>query len=189
MDNLDFTDIERRRRILRIVLFVIILGTLPFYCAGFLLLGTARQARVRDVTPPPTSTLLQNVRPTFTPFPTLRLAVTVTQLSPLRPTPLQFNPGFPVVPTSPIIILPPTQVFIPTNTFAPTLTPFPTQVPPTNPPPATWTPLPTDVPPPTEIPTDVPPPPTDVPPPTAAPPPTDAPLPTDAAPAEPPPGA
>lgn len=186
MDNFNFTDIERQRRILRVVLFVIIVGTLPFYCAGFLLLGTSGQVRQRDTTPLPTSTLFQNARPTLTPFPTLRLAVTVTQLSPLRPTPRQFNPGIPIVPTSPpIIIVPPTQVIIPTNTFAPTLTPFPTQVPPTEPPPATWTPLPTEVPPTAEPPTAEPP---TAEPPTAEPP-TAEPLPTEAmAPAEPPPG-
>ena len=36
-----FDAIERRRRNLRIVLFVIILATLPFYCAGILLWGSA----------------------------------------------------------------------------------------------------------------------------------------------------
>ena len=161
MDYQDFTSIERQRRILRIVLFVIILGTLPFYCAGFLLLGTSPQQRLGNDTPLPSLTPLQNAVRTNTPFPTPRLPLTITQLSPLRPTPLQFNPipGVPVVPTSPIVIVPPT-VFIPPNTAAPTLTPFPTQVPPTAVPTVTETPLPTDIPLPTatftETPTETP---------------------------------
>lgn len=168
MNYQDHSSVERQRRILRIVLFVIILGTLPFYCAGFLLLGTSRQQRVADTTPLPSFTPLQNVVRTNTPFPTLGIPVTVTQLSPLRPTPLQFNPGVPVVPATQIFIPPPT-VYIPPNTLAPTLTPFPTQVPPTVAPTATWTPLPTDIPLPTaEPPTAEPPtaePPTSEPPP------------------------
>ena len=161
MEYQDFTVIERRRRILRVVLFVIILGTLPFYCAGFLLLGTAGQSRNSAVTPPASYTPIQNVRPTTTPFPTLGLPSNVTPLSPLRPTPLQYNPGrtIPIYPTSPVIIVPPTDVFIPVNTLAPTLTLFPTDVPPTDVPPPTWTPLPTDIP----LPTDVPALPTDIP--------------------------
>lgn len=164
MDYQDYRSIERQRRILRIVLFVIILGTLPFYCAGFLLLGTSGPQRAGNNTPLPSVTPLQNAVRTTTPLPTPRLVLTVTQLSPLRPTPLQFNPipGVPVVPTSPIVIIPPT-VYIPPNTLAPTLTPFPTQVPPTAPPTATETPLPTDIPLPTDVPTEIP---TEVPPPT-----------------------
>ncbi len=172
MEYPDHTTVERQRRILRIVLFVIILGTLPFYCAGFLLLGTPRAPRTQST--PPSLTPIDNVRATLTPFPTLGVMATATQLSPLRPTPLQYNP-IPVVPTSPIIILPPTQIFIPTNTLAPTLTPFPTQAPPSSTPSPTLTPLPTDPPPTAEPPTAEPP--------TAEPPPSE-----ELPPAEPPPG-
>jgi hypothetical protein len=171
----DFQVVERRRRILRVVLFVVILGTLPFYCAGFLLLGTAPRDRTREDTVA-SLTPIQNVRASNTPFPTLGSFVTATQLSPLRPTPLQFNPGTrPIVPVFPtntpfIYVPPPTSVIIPTNTPAPTLTPFPTQVPPTAVPTETWTPLPTEPP----LPTNTTEPPT-------AEPPTDDPAATEAA--------
>jgi len=36
--------IEKRRRAIRIVLFIIVLGTLPFYCAGFVLWGRRNHA-------------------------------------------------------------------------------------------------------------------------------------------------
>ena len=42
--------VERRRRNLRIVLFAIILGTLPLYCLGFLLWGTSPQQNARTPT-------------------------------------------------------------------------------------------------------------------------------------------
>ena len=42
--------VERRRRNLRIVLFSIILGTLPLYCLGILLWGTAPQQNPRTPT-------------------------------------------------------------------------------------------------------------------------------------------
>src|SRR5690554_3295610 len=87
--------IERRRRIIRIILFFIILSTMPFYCAGFLLWGTSGQTVINASTPatftpiggdqPPTRL------PTLTPLP-----LTVTVASPLRPTPLQFIPINPV---------------------------------------------------------------------------------------------
>jgi type VI secretion system secreted protein VgrG len=168
--------IIRERRYLRILLFLIILGTLPFYCIGFVLWGTARRPNLSPGLNTATFTPIgADSRPTNTMPPTTTpLAGTATLISPLQPTPRQFVP----LPTQP-----PTVVFIPTATFAPTLTPFPTNLPaPTQTPiPApTETPLllPTEtlLPAPTETPIDTP---TDVP----LLPPTETPLPTDALPA------
>src|SRR5258706_5159377 len=137
--------LERRRRIIRIVLFLIILSTTPFYCAGFLLWGTARPVGADARTPLATNTpiggeLTPTRQPTLTALP-----LTTTVSAPLQPTPLQFIPLNPIgnggtgggggLPTN----QPP--VFIPTSTPAPTLRPFPTNAPP--PPQA---PLPTDAP-------------------------------------------
>jgi hypothetical protein len=151
-----FGAVERRRRNIRIGLFFIIIATLPFYCVGIILLGTAPQqrpitTRTPAVTgsPRPDSTVTNTPFPSITPFGTL-----VNTLPPLQPTPTQFipNPGFTfVVPTA---IIPPTQpptLFIPpTLTPAPTLTPFPSETPI---PAATWTSLPifTDTPFPTPV--------------------------------------
>ncbi len=134
--------IERRRRNLRILLFAIILGTLPLYCLGFLLWGTAPQRIVRTITPQPIT-----AQPTFEP------SATDVQFATLIPFP---TVNIVVPPTSqpfqPPVIIPPTSVpFFPTATFynfptatnAPTLTPFPTT-----------TPLPTDTP--IPIPSDTP---------------------------------
>lgn len=141
-----FDAIERRRRNLRIVLFMIILATLPFYCAGILLWGTAPQ-RVR---PTPTEVMMTGqaspTRVTATPivFPSITpLNGASPTLGPLLPTPPQFFPPPPTVfiPTQP----PPTDFIFPTPTLAPTLTPVPTLTPiPTDtpPPPPTDTPLP-----------------------------------------------
>ncbi len=142
--------VERRRRNLRISLFVIILGTLPLYCLGFLLWGTAPQRIVRTPTPesitqPPTFTVSPtNVQfATLTPFPTVGFVV--------PPTSQPFQPPVIIPPTSVQIF--PTATFFnfPTSTNAPTLTPFPT-----------ITPFPTDTP--LPIPSDTPiPPPSDTP--------------------------
>src|SRR5437870_842850 len=88
--------LERRKRIIRIVLFLIILSTTPFYCAGFLLWGTARPAGAVDRTAIATNTpiggdLTATRQPTLTTLP-----LTTTISAPLQPTPLQFiplNPG------------------------------------------------------------------------------------------------
>jgi hypothetical protein len=161
--------LEQRRRVIRIVLFLIILSTMPFYCAGFLLWGTSQPASFGAGTPLASSTPIGgNLTPTQTVATVTRLPLTVTSSSPLQPTPLQFNPirppGGGVAPTQPFVV-PPT-VFIPPATLAPTLTPFPT-----NPPPATFTPLPTEPP----LPTVAPLPTNTTVPPTVAPPPTDPP--------------
>jgi len=142
--------LEQRRRNIRIVLFIVILGTLPFYCAGFLLWGTAGfGARESETTLATNTPIGSNLTALPTGFPTVTpLSLTSTLLSPLQPTPLQFNPG-----SRPTVFVPTQNViqptiFIPTSTLAPTLTPFPTQ-PPVIP---TSTPLPTDVPIPTKEP-------------------------------------
>ncbi len=152
-----FGAVERRRRNIRIGLFFIIVATLPFYCVGIILLGTAPQQRPSTTrtpavtaSPRPDSTATNTPLPSITPFGTLAGSPFPT----LQPTPTQFipNPGFTFVP--PTAILPPTEfptLFIPlTLTTAPTLTPFPSDTPI---PAATDTPLPifTDTPFPTPV--------------------------------------
>lgn len=175
-----FEAMERRRRAIRIILFVIILGTLPFYCAGFVLWGTARTRSSTDnltLTPgTPTATMTSTIPGLPTSVP---LFLTASLNSPLQPTPLQFFT--PIGGGSVFSTATPTLFFIPTSTFAPSLTPFPSNTPvplPTN----TPIPFPTETP--ISIPTNTPVPlPTDtpVPPPTDTPilPPTDTPIPFD----------
>ena len=147
--------IEQRRRNLRIVLFVIILATLPFYCAGILLWGTApRTPTAADLTATSTFTPLPTI-PSQTPIPSITpLSMSATPFGgPLLPTPGQYNPG--QIATrylSPTPYILPTDPFIPQPTAAPTLTPYPQA---TQPPPPTQTNAP---PPPTQ--TDIPPAPT-----------------------------
>ncbi len=166
--------IEQRRRNLRIVLFVIILATLPFYCAGILLWGTAqRNQPAANLTGTATFTPLPTIA-TQTPIPSITpLSISATPFGgPLLPTPGQYNPGTistRVLSPTPFIL--PTDIFIPQPTQAPTLTPYPTQVLPTQPPPPTQTNAP---PPPTQ--TDVPPAPT-LEEPSPLPPPSDTPAP------------
>jgi hypothetical protein len=127
--------IERRRRNLRIVLFVIILATLPFYCAGFLLWATAERG---GATAPIGGTATATFTPISIQAPATRTLPgiitplpfgTPTSINPLQPTPGQFIP----VPVT--RFLSPTAIFLPTLTLAPTLTPFPTFAP-------TFTPIP-----------------------------------------------
>ncbi len=118
--------VERRRRWLRIGLFVIILGTLPFYALGFILWGTAPRhagaisTPLASLTPIGAGVTVTAGLPTFTP-----MSLTMTSSSPLLPTPLQFVP-LPALPTVTPFGALPTTVFIPTSTLAPSLTPFPT---------------------------------------------------------------
>jgi hypothetical protein len=154
-----FESADGSRRNLRIALFAIILLTLPFYCIGFVLWSVAPQSPGAALaTRTPTLTLTPStLEPSDTPGVTLTLPpfVTPTGVSPLLPTPIQFNtPGL-LTPILPPTSLPPT-VFIPPPTIAPTLTFVPP--PPTNTPvPPTITPIPptnTSAPPPTvELPT------------------------------------
>ncbi len=155
--------VARRQRNIRIVLFVIILMTTPFYCIGFILWGTAQQ-RSSIATP---TTAMTNTPiggditatvgfPTVTPF-----GLTPSLLSPLQPTPLQFVP----INRPPTVFIPPTSTpylvpIIPSDTLAPTLTlipsgtPYPTDTAqPTFTPPPTYTPAPTN----TDVPVVVPP--------------------------------
>lgn len=138
--------LEQRRRQLRTILFIIILATLPFYCAGFLLLGLQGSGRVDPAAPtgtPTTTPIGREVSPTplggalpsITPF---TMPLTRTLISPLQPTPGQF------IPVQPTRYLSPTPfiIVIPTSTNAPTLTPYPTLTPA-----PTLTPYPTDIPP------------------------------------------
>ena len=158
-----FESADGSRRNLRIALFAIILLTLPFYCIGFVLWSVAPQTPGAAIaTRAPSATpQTREASPTVEATLTLPPFVTPTGLSPLLPTPIQFNtpsggggivnPGFP--PTN----VPPT-VFVPPPSIAPTLTFVPP--PPTNTPlpPPTSTPIPppsnTPIPPPTiEVPT------------------------------------
>jgi hypothetical protein len=130
------------------VLFIIILATLPFYCAGILLWGTAQQDNIgRRATSTITPTLPPNGTraPTLTPFPSVTpFAGVATTVSPLVPTPGQ---SFPIGPQptrflSPTPFVQPT-IFIPTFTPAPTLTPLPTDAPPQEPTKEDLPPIPT----------------------------------------------
>lgn len=148
------SSIDQRRRNLRIVLFIIIIATLPFYCAGILLWGTSPARNVQTTLGAPTSTLPPSTRATNTavgaPSVTPIGFVTATRLQPLLPTPGQFFPPavtrflsptaplFPPTETSPFIPIPTlaptlTQAFVPTNTSVPiptdTTIPLPSNTP------------------------------------------------------------
>lgn len=132
--NLNSTN--RGRNTLRIIFGAIILITLPFYCLGIILWGTAPARGVvnRTLTPGATATLVLTEPPfvvTITP-PTL-------QVQPTQPTFPTVGGGGNIPPTAyfpPVVtaFATPTIFIFPTSTIAPTLTPFPTltQVPPTN---------------------------------------------------------
>ncbi len=155
MSQSDIEIIERRRTFIRVGLFFVIIGTMPFYLLGFILWGTTPDPRAESqiTTQPPQNTPIGNPT-TTTPRPTLTL-LPVSTLSPLGPTPGQFIPPPVIVRTNT-----PPPVFIPTSTTAPTLTAFPTATPfPTNtniPVIPTFTPIPpasdTPLPPPSDTP-------------------------------------
>ncbi len=119
----------RGRTTLRMIFTGIILLTLPFYCLGLILWGTAPARGVinRTLTPGATATL-----------PTLDGATAVVTNTPpplVQPTLPQFptvGGGFPVQPPTaqfpPVVTVffTPTNFIFPTDTPAPTLTPFPT---------------------------------------------------------------
>lgn len=131
---------DKRRQNLRVILFIIILATLPFYCVGIVLLGTANNNSRATLTPTQTNAQITRTLASNTP---IRLA-TVTSIGgtsgqPLPPTPGQYNPIFtPVVPPITFPTNPPTFQF-PTSTTAPSLTPLPSN---TQPPPPSDTALP-----------------------------------------------
>ncbi len=145
--------LDTGRRSLRIVLFLVILATVPFYCVGFLLISLPQERipptpQVTGTLPPAARTATPTLLPTSIPL------QSVTPISPLLPTPGQFIPGGvapPVfIPTIPPVFIPtPTVPFIPQPTAAPTLTPFPTDEPPPQPTATTLPFFPTD----TETPT------------------------------------
>ena len=131
-----FAAAESGQRNLRVVLFIIILATLPFYCLGFVLWGAA-PANIGGAGATSTPTLPPVTRSptiTFTPSPTLGFGplATVTSFSPLQPTPRQFFPPGGVNPSVPLptqFLSPTPFVVLPTSTSAPTLTPFPSVTP------------------------------------------------------------
>lgn len=124
-----FSSGDSRRRNLRIILFVIILATLPFYCIGFVLWGTAPQ-NPGQAPATSTATLPPNTREaTITPTPNLTPSVTPTLGGgPLLPTPTQsiINPP-PLIPTRFLSPTPPPvpTIFVPTWTPPPPATPVP----------------------------------------------------------------
>jgi hypothetical protein len=131
-----FTEaIERRRRNWRIGLITIIVITIPFYCVGIFLWGTAPQQR----TPTPivtTATFAPGVptlTPSLTPDGGVVPSITSLPITVLPPT------GFPTL--APPTLIQPTRFLSPTPTFI-----IPTQVPPTQPPPPTPIPAITDTP-------------------------------------------
>lgn len=131
-----FPPAERSQRNIRIVLFIIILATLPFYCIGFFLWGTAPAATVRaTATPTLTFTPLavdETPLATATDGPPVLVTATVTG-EPLQPTPNPIIPGIPVNPTR---FLSPTPFGV-TPIIIPTVTPtefVPATLPPPPPP-------------------------------------------------------
>jgi len=133
------TAIEAKRRTLRIILFIIILATLPFYCVGIFLWVSAPQGQsVRTLAPstntlPPLTRQATNTAPGG--VPTSLPGFVTSTFSPLFPTPPQFFPP-PIIP--PTRVIPPTipplvvtatspGLIIPT--LAPTLTPVPSNTP------------------------------------------------------------
>lgn len=109
------------KTLLRGVLFLIILGTLPFYVIGFIVLASNNATRADDenINTPTTETPLGadvTLSPTVTVSPTRNLTATLP--SDLRPTPPNFIPPT-RLPFSTATFPP---VIIPTDTPAPTLT-------------------------------------------------------------------
>lgn len=152
-------EVHPRQTMVRGILFLIILGTMPFYILGFVLWGTASGDSGDDVTATVTNTAIGDDSPTATP--TERGTNTpFATISPLNPTPLQFNP-IPTTVIQPTVVVPPTGTSAPTLTLIPTNTPIPTNTTVVNTntpmPTATFLAPPTDtpLPPPTDPPPDV----------------------------------
>ncbi len=128
--------IEQRRRNWRIALVIVIVITIPFYCAGILLWGTAP---VRGVATP---TWTPPVAASATPGVIIVTATPQPGEATITPLPITLFPT-----ASPTTLVLPT-LFIPTNTPVATWTPFippaTNTFPPPPPPAATNTPLPSD---------------------------------------------
>mgnify|MGYP006277002903 CR=1 FL=1 len=153
------SDIGENRTLLRAILLLVIVGTIPFYICGIVLWGVSRDPNAPTATPSeapeqPTSTWTplgldsnddpDNARPSPTPLD--GLPPTFTPFVPIDPTPGQF---FPLVPTAfptnpPPVVIPPTDTPVPTFTPIPSDTPTPTSTPTDPPPQATNTLLPFD---------------------------------------------
>ena len=133
-----YTTSMRRRQNIRLVLFLIILATLPFYCVGFALWGFAPQNNGRTPTPSSTVRATVTALATRTPIGQFPTSGVFPTSGPLVNTPGQFIP--PVLPTFSNF---PTATFVipPSATMAPSLTfqVFPTA---TVPPAASSTPIP-----------------------------------------------
>lgn len=131
-----FTTGIRRRQNIRLVLFLIILATLPFYCVGFILWGTAPQQR--PAVGPGTATVRATLTPLATRTPLGTFVVPTGSQPTLINTPGQF---FPPVGQPTFSFATSTFVLFPSSTPAPTLTMF---VPPSSTPipQATNTPIP-----------------------------------------------
>jgi hypothetical protein len=128
---------EQRRHNLRLVFVIIIMFTIPFYCAGVFLWGTA-PPRSRPTqtpgTPPPTGAA-SLIPPTDTPF---------GQVATITPLPITVDFPTASIPTAaiPTAVIP-TRYLSPTPQIVlPTAAPFVTDTP--IPPPITFTPLPFD---------------------------------------------
>ena len=121
--------VERRRTFIRMVLFSIILGTLPFYLLGFYLWGTAPIDTSNDAETP------RGVEATFTPIqnpatrtlPPSQPPLPSSTAAPLYNTPGQFIPTATI---QPIATIPPVTS-APSLTWVPTETPIPTTAVPT----------------------------------------------------------
>lgn len=127
--------IEQRRRNWRIALVIVIVITIPFYCAGILLWGTApvRGLATPTWTPPGAATATQG--------PIIVTATSQQGGATITPLPITLFPT-----ASPTTLILPT-LFIPTNTSVvpPTVfVPLPTNTPPPPAPAITNTPLPFD---------------------------------------------
>ena len=149
MSNSQRLAAETRRRNWRVALGTIIAITIPFYCAGFFLWGTAPQRTptpIPSVTPGgPQVVTATSAPPTVTPLGGFFPSVTPLGITPLFPT----QGGFPTqqLPTFelPTRFLSPTpQIIPPTQAPPPTNAPIPTNPPPPTQPAITNTPLPFD---------------------------------------------
>jgi hypothetical protein len=136
---------EQRRHNWRLVLIAIIVITIPFYCVGFVLWGTASP----KVTPTPAGqgTVIPTIPPsTAAPSPSATPQGFVISITPLVTLPgTEIFPSF-VAPTQvfPTAYLSPTPPLPPTIPPLPTSAPLPTQPPFPTAPSITNTPLPFD---------------------------------------------